>query len=359
MRKCYLAFVLLLISQFSFASLPYFPLSFPRDEGAHYKNVPYAFNQLIEWWYLNGRLKTDEGRNLTYDIALFNAAAMGGMITQPMLHIQLADLDRKQTYGVANNYPYNTGKLATDKLDIVIEDDYSLKKTTINGREVYILKAQSQNENTFLKLDLTLEPVARPFLINQNGLMPMPNDTNSYYYSIAHFNTTGTVTINNATYQIRMQKGDSWMDHQWGDFNVQKNGWEWFSIRLENGLVANVFLNIEYKNHMVVSGLANIILPSGEMRFIPYKDFSVTRDDYWFDPKLSIAFPMTFTFDFPKLGLKIRNAAVFPEQELHGYWEGYCKVEAVYNKQDVSGFSYTELVYDNPSANKPGRHLVG
>jgi predicted secreted hydrolase len=186
--------------------------------------------------------------------------------------------------------------------------------------------------------------------------MPMPNNTNSYYYSIPHFKTTGTMKINSSIYQISKNPGDSWMDHQWGDFNVQANGWEWFSIRLDNGLIANIFLNIEYKNNSVVGGLANIILPSGEKRFISYKDFKVTRDNYWFDQKLSISYPMTFNITFPELALEIKNIAAFPEQELHGYWEGYCNVNAVYNKQDVAGFSYTEIVYDNQTLKLTAKH---
>lgn len=72
----------------------------PRDEGAHYTNTPYQFNQLIEWWYFNGRLTTDDGRNLSYDVALFNPAAVvhNRVFTQPFLHIQVSDLDNHVAY---------------------------------------------------------------------------------------------------------------------------------------------------------------------------------------------------------------------------------------------------------------------
>lgn len=350
MRKICISILLLFFCHLTYANLPYFPLTFPRDEAAHYKNIPYTFAQLIEWWYFNGKLTTDEGKNLSYDIALFNPAiSIGNIITKPSLHMQIADLDNKKTYGTAIDYLPNAGKISTEKLDIIVNDDYSLQKKTLNGKEVYILKAEGHNGDISLKFDLILDPVSQAFLINENGLMPMPNDTNSYYYSIPHFKTTGTIKINDSTYQINKNPGDSWMDHQWGDFDVQTNGWEWFSIRLENGLIANIFLNIEFKTKKVVNGLANIILPSGEKRFISYKDFIVSRDNYWFDQKLSISYPMTFNIAFPELGLEITNVAAFTEQEMHGYWEGYCNVNAVYKKQDVAGFSYTEIVYDNPT----------
>lgn len=352
--------LILLCSNITHASLPYHPVIFPRDEGAHYKNIPYSFNQLIEWWYFNGKMTTDEGKNLSYDIAFFNPAmkfSNGTVIARPSLHMQLSDLDNKKNYGIATDYKINTGAVSTEKLDIILDNDYFLQKSTINGKEIYILKAEGHQGNQTLKFNLMLEPKTLPFLINGNGLMSMPNETNSYYYSIPHFATTGSININDATYHINKQAGDSWMDHQWGDFHVQENGWEWFSIRLENGLIANIFLNVEYiNNHRVIGGLANIILPSGEKHFISYDNFNITRENFWFDSKLSISYPMTFNIDFPSLGLKIKNVAAFPEQEMHGYWEGYCDVSAIYNQKSVKGFSYTEIVYAEPTVNIMTKH---
>jgi predicted secreted hydrolase len=329
MRHFLLGLILILFGNIAYASLPYYSLSFPRDEGAHFKNVPYAFNKLIEWWYFNGILKTDDGRSFSYDVAMFNPAF---------------------SYGFSGEYPYNSGKFSTDKLDIKLGNDFLLRKNSKNGKDVYTLKANGSEGGTSLKLNLNLEAASPVFLINENGLMPMMNNTNSYYYSIPHFKTSGSIQVNDATYNITRTPGDSWMDHQWGDFNLQQHGWEWFSVRLQNGLVANLFLIVEYKNKNVVGGVANIILPNGEKHFISYKDFSITRDDLWLDPKLGIEYPLTFNFNFPALGLSLKNTAAFPEQELNGYWEGYSQVSAVYNKQNASGYSYTEIVYQQPNS---------
>ena len=333
------------------ANLPYLPLDFPRDEGAHYKNIPYSFERMIEWWYFNGSLITDNDQHLSFDVAMFNpaVAVKGSVLTKPMLHMQLADLNNKISYGVAKNYFLNEGKFATDKLNITVKNDYSLQKTKINGKEVYLLKAEGSQENTLLKFNLVLEPNAPVFLINENGLMPMADETNSYYYTIPHFRTTGTVTLNEETYQIQQNPGDSWMDHQWGDFNLEANGWEWFGVRLNNGIVANIFLIFNFDSNNVISGLANVILPSGEKRFISYQDLEVRRDNYWLDPELSVLYPTTYQITIPSLGLSFTNVAAFPEQERHGYWEGYCMITGTYDQQDVTGFSYTEIVYKTPT----------
>lgn len=333
------------------ASLPYFPLEFPRDEAAHYKNIPYSFNRMIEWWYFNGKLVTDEGQNLSFDVAVFNSAidVKGRIVTQPMLHMQLADLDKKIGYGVAKDYFINEGQFATDVLKIILKKDYRLQKQLKDGKEIYLLKAEGYENNTFLKFNLILEPAAPFFLINESGLMPMANDTNSYYYSLPHFKTMGTIQLNDRTYQVQDNPGDSWMDHQWGDFNLDSNGWEWFGVRLNNGIVANIFLIFNFDSQNVIGGLANIILPSGEKHFISYQDMEVIRENYWLDSELSILYPLTYRINIPSIGLSFNNIAAFPEQEKHGYWEGYCDISGRYNQQEVSGFSYTEIVYGKPA----------
>lgn len=326
--------------------LPYYPVSFPRDEGAHYANVPYDYKYLVEWWYFNGSLTTDDNRHFGFDTAFFNTDVQkdGDSSIQPMLHMQISDLDNKKSYGVETVYDKNEGSNSTDHLNISLNDDYSLSKKTIDGQEVYVLKAQTKNKRTALKFDLILKPVSPVLLINQIGYMPMAHKTDTYYYSIPHFITTGTIEINGKSYTVHNTPGDAWLDHQWGNFNVFA-GWQWFSVRLDNGLVANIFLNISHDNARVIGGLANIVLPDGSLRFIDYNHFTATPTNYWYDQKLKISFPTEFTINIPELSLNIDNIAAYPDQEVLGYWEGYAHISATYQQQNVNGFSYTELVY--------------
>lgn len=343
-------FLAIFCMQTCYANLPYYPIQFPRDEAAHNKNIPYSFDRLIEWWYFNGEFTTDEGKHLTYDIAMFNGSKKFiGTVSMPLLHMQVADLDQQQAYGVAIKYSIGTGKFSTTDLNIQVNQDYQLTKTKLNDKVFYVLQAQGTQGNTTIKMNLMLEPTSEPLLINENGLMPMPNNVNSYYYSIPHFTTTGTMQINENTYHINNTPGDSWMDHQWGDFTAQNIGWEWFGIRLQNGLIANIFLDVDYKSNSVIGGLANVILPNGEKRFINYNDMIVTHENDWYDSKLKLNYPTTFHITIPALNLTFDNVAAFATQELNGYWEGYCKVKAVLDQQAVDGFSYTELVYAPPA----------
>ncbi len=67
-------------------------------------------------------------------------------------------LNRFIFFGTATDYPFNTGNIGTDKSDIVINDDYSLRKAIINDKEVYGLETTGKENQTTLKLNLLSQP---------------------------------------------------------------------------------------------------------------------------------------------------------------------------------------------------------
>ena len=52
-----------------------------------------------------------------------------------------------------------------------------------------------------------------------------PQDV-SYYYSYTRLAAEGTLTIDG---KETAAEGTVWMDHQWGDFQIDPAGWDWFS----------------------------------------------------------------------------------------------------------------------------------
>jgi len=149
MRKLYIAIFLFLLCNLSYANLPYFPLNFPRDEAAHYQDIPYTYTNLMEWWYFDGKLTTDDGRNFSYDITFFNPAQMSGgnPLMRQSLHMQIADIDNKKSYGMISNLS-NAVKISTNKLYIIDGNDYLLKKVQQNGKDVYVMKAVANGRPT-------------------------------------------------------------------------------------------------------------------------------------------------------------------------------------------------------------------
>src|SRR3990167_1595716 len=108
---------LALSSSLAFASIPYYPVTFPRDEAAHFENVPYDFRQLMEWWYLNGKLLTDEGKNFGYYVSMFNPVTrnVNRTVNQPLLRIQVSLLDAKKNYETETQFEPGTRRFSSDK----------------------------------------------------------------------------------------------------------------------------------------------------------------------------------------------------------------------------------------------------
>lgn len=340
---------LALSSSLAFANLPYYPVTFPKDEAAHVDNIPDEIKQFMEWWYLNGRLLSDEGKRFGYDVSMLNSSShhSNQADNEPTLRIQVSMLDSKRNIGSESHFSPDVQQFSSDNLDIQVNNDYQLKKVYENGEPVYLLKAKSHEQNPRLLIDLKIRPTSEPMLSNKDGYRMRPDNTSNYNYTIPRMSTSGTIRINGEEYHISKKKNtnDTMMGHQWGDSNDQHYGWEVFNMKLQNGLVANIYLDVDSKTHQVVGGLANIMLPNGEKRYIPYNEFKVSRKNYWHDKKTNRSYPLTFNLSIPSIGLELENNALFPEQMVASFWHGFCNVKAAYKGKELKGYSFAELVY--------------
>ncbi|GJQ59996.1 MAG: hypothetical protein D8M57_17280 [Candidatus Scalindua sp. AMX11] len=378
------------------------------------------YKQWYEWWYFNGKVQTTNNRNIGYMVVVFHYTVKDPETNkyQDIMdgNMLICDLDNKKSYfsawpifadpqyletlyNVINNsnfshekldidlkgllgdgktvdsnnyYRFNSkssnGKTKTKDIDIyeiktrgraIIEPGRISKEYLDNMREIYSKKVFEKIREKYsnMGLDLTLELDSEPVKINRNGILDMADGGDSYYYTFPHLKTGGTITVGDETFKIA--SGDSWMDHQWGDFDVKDYGWEWFSIRLENGIYANIFIQVD-KDKNEVKKVANFVLPDRpEPEVIGKDDFSVTaREDLWTYDKEALSdysginagyegmtYPQEFTLDFPSIGLCATIKSEFPHQFGFWYWEGFGKVEATLNGKKLSGFAATELIY--------------
>src|SRR5216683_4407350 len=82
-------------------------------------------------------------------------------------------------------------------------------------------------------LDLQLQTTEPAVLHGDNGVIPFGPLGSSDYYSWTSLLSSGTVIDHGVPVKV---VGLSWMDHQWGAFNLASGaGWDWFSIQLANG----------------------------------------------------------------------------------------------------------------------------
>ena len=341
LKKSLLASATLLFSSMAFANLPYYPIQFPRDEAAHYDNVPYKVGNMSEWWYYNGKLTTTDGRNFGYYISYnyFQLDVNGTKIMVPMLQVQISDIDKQVVYGNSVFTPAKETEFSTTELRAKFNKDITLEMD--HGTYVVNATVQSKKGET-ISLAFRLTPERDVLLINENGIADMWSDTNTYYYSQTHLNTSGTLAIGNEKFTIDTKRTLSWMDHQWGDFMINPlvNQWTWSSIQLENGIEINMDTIVDAKTKEPISSLANIVMPDGSHVYT--RNIKITPR---IDPDHK--HPLSYTFSIPDIHLEMVVNSLVPDQDVNGISEGVSTVEAVFEGKVVKGFAYTESTIPN------------
>lgn len=330
----------LLINTIVWANLPYFPIQFPRDEAAHFENVPYSLNTLSEWWYYNGTLTSKTGRKLGYYLSYIYVYDAHTHMTVPVLQIQVTDIDKQKVYGKQLFMLPKLSTISSTQLSIHYGKTFSLQKYG----QTYVLNARlnsEQGETLSLSLRFTPNPLLDPMLINDKGMIDMWPGTNSYYYSIPELVTEGYVQIGSEVFELDANRSLSWMDHQWGDFVLirGKNQWMWTSIQLQNGLDANVFVFVDDKTKQPLYAYVTILKPDHSLlSFTDLKRFSYTAHEVPQGEK----HPHTYDLTIPELELDIHLNALAPGQDVNGIWEGVSKAEGSYQGKPISGQAYTE-----------------
>jgi CrtC N-terminal lipocalin domain len=82
-------------------------------------------------------------------------------------------------------------------------------------------------------IDLTLDAQGPAIYNGGNGLIPFLAGS-SYYYSLTTVSTTGTIVEKGHEYKV---SGQSWLDHQWGNWNwLVTQKWTWMGIQLSDGV---------------------------------------------------------------------------------------------------------------------------
>lgn len=331
------------------ADLPYHPIEFPRDGGGHFTNTPYESEQMLEWWYYNGKLESTDGEELSYECAIFQMKMplpTGDVIIEHWSHLIVADQEKSLVYFNDANFTPETANVSNEKLDINYGDQFQLKRETVanSNHSINNLKcAVTGVDGTPISVDLFMMPIADPLMVNGTGQMDMPDGGNTYYYSETRAVTSGTVTIADKEYTINPAKSTSWMDHQWGDFFPMAHGWDWFSVRLENGLDALIFVHTA-TDGTPVGGQATLIMPDGSTRVVPFENMNYEPMNYWTSPLSGKTFALSHLISIPEIDLNLEVLARFAEQDIDGMWEGLCDVNATYRDEKVKGFSFMELV---------------
>jgi predicted secreted hydrolase len=318
------------------------PISFPRDEAAHY------FAQ-TEWWYYTGHIFDEDMNEYGFELTFFKRITNDdkspifkfpaywvkdvGMVG----HFAITDVN-----GDSFRYDQKTNlcskwKAAPDHYDVSIgswsagEDD-----------GVHELKAEMNG----YEISLMLKPQKRPVPNGPGGIVPKGGGNGNYYYSITRIDVDGTLKADGRSHNVH---GIAWMDHEYGTMKVApgRKGWDWFSLQLNDGTDIMIYM-IRDNSQVVRESGGTVVNASGDYKWMSLSDIEVKNLSTWHSENTGIDYPSQWEVYIKPLDLKLSVIPVINDQEMRlapiYYWEGAVDVTGQMAGGPVSGKGYVELV---------------
>lgn len=287
------------------------PLKLPEDEGPHVSGT--------EWWYYNGVLSGAAGERYAFHATVF---LYDGMVRHTVLHYSLTDLaggkrveKQVRTAGIPSDVTAAGFDFRQDGWRV--SSDVKSHTLSIDA------------EGTRLALTLT---DAHPPLLHKAkgsrtpGLIDYGQTGITYYYSRPRLAASGTLEIGGKPLAV---SGEVWFDHQWGDFESGRQGWNWFALQLDDG--ANMMIYQLFNPDGTLAQLTGSLQMNGVTTALDAADLQLTPHGAWRSTRSGVSYPASWIVDSPLGRLEIQPET--SESEFNGlettfkyYWEGAVRV---------------------------------
>lgn len=329
--------------------LPVFPevragqtLSFPADHGAH----P---DYRTEWWYVTGWLKTEDGRDLGFQVTFFRSRLSvdqrnpSAFAPKQILfaHAGLSDpkVGKLLHDGRMARQGLGLAEASTTDADIVI-DDWRLKRGA-DGR--FVAKAIAAD----FTLDLAFAPSQPVLLQGDRGFSrkgPLPLQA-SHYYSLPHLKVSGSVLQGRKPMKVT---GEAWLDHEWSStlLDPKAVGWDWVGLNLDDGGALTAFRVRDAGGNALWSG-GSLRAADGKTAHLGPDDVTFTTERIWRSPRTGGRYPVQreLIVRTPAGERRWRLTPLFDDQELDSrrtggpvYWEGAVRAPGARGYLELTGY---------------------
>lgn len=329
--------------------MPVFPpvrpdqaLSFPADHGAH----P---DYRTEWWYVTGWLKTQDGRDLGFQVTFFRSRLSvdqrnpSAFAPKQILfaHAGLSDprLGRLLHDGRMARQGLGLAQAKVGDADIII-DDWRLTRGP-NDR------FQARAKAADFTLDLAFAPTQPVLLQGDRGFSrkgPLPSQA-SHYYSLPHLKVSGNVIQGGKQLKVT---GEAWLDHEWSStlLDPKAVGWDWVGLNLDDGGALTAFRVRDVAGQTVWAG-GSLRSAGGATARLGPGDVSFTTERVWRSPRTGGRYPVQreLVVRTPAGERRWRLTPLFDDQELDSrrtggpvYWEGAVRAPGARGYLELTGY---------------------
>jgi predicted secreted hydrolase len=172
----------------------------------------------------------------------------------------------------------------------------------------------------------------------------------SHYISFTRLLTKGTIEMAGKSIEV---SGTSWMDHEFFTHSMEADqvGWDWLSLQLEDDteLMLYQFRRKDGSTDPFSSG--TYVDAQGKSVHLTAADFRlVPTGETWTSGVTAAKYPVAWSMEIPKLGLRLAATTRLKSQELGGgsklapsYWEGAIAIEGTRSGTGVRGVGYLEM----------------
>jgi predicted secreted hydrolase len=307
------------------------PVRFPADQAAH----PRVQN---EWWYVVGHLRAGR-RTFGYEVTIFRFShvrppGFTSPVTLYRTDIAITDeTSQRFSHRITYYFP-QSGSFSARTLDARV-GNASLRGSS--PRDMTLRASFAGGA-----IDLHLSSRRAPLYVGGRGYLTFSNGY-TYYYSLTDLASRGSLGVGGRTYQVQ---GDSWLDHQWGDWTwTGGGGWTWMAWQLANGVQLSVFDVHSGGRH---DRMASALLADGSLRIA--RAISIASTGTWRSPHDGAVYPSGWLVRIPALRVTMRVTPTVRDQEMTAtsdlrtsYWEGSSLLRGTFAGRQVTGLGYTEL----------------
>ena len=324
------------------------PFIFPNDHGVH----P---DYRIEWWYITANLKDEKGQDWGVQWTLFRQSMDAKPVLRGwgsnqlwMAHAAITTPDGHQYAerfargGIGQAGVLSASRKNPDQPFEVWLDDWSWQGKTANPFPS-VLSYSIGNTQVSLKM----RSVTPWVLQGEQGFSQKSGKGQaSYYYSQPHIQVNGTIKHKGKSNVVT---GHAWLDREWSSQPLAKEqqGWDWFSLHLEDGYGLMVYRLRQTDGKHWLSG--SWIDPKGKSRTLKPSEIMIREKGYrWVnianaegEPTSKVKLPLSWEIDIPVLGKRWQVDSLYDQQWMNTqfpYWEGVVKVDG-----GNSGMGYMEL----------------
>jgi len=295
----------------------------PRDDAPH--------EDYVEWWYYNGHLQAGNGDRHAFHYVMF---AINALATHTAAHASLIDLQTQRHYTSQKRTSGNPSKGAKDGFDFQLGDWHM-----IGGGGSDRLRVATPEFSFNLEAIETVPPVMQ----GGSGILDFALTGSSYYYTRPRMALSGAIKLG----QVHDVTGVAWFDHQWGNFEVNRLGWDWFAIQLDNGTDIMLYQLFD-RGHLPVLQ-SGTLARDGRTTVLGRDDFEVAVTDHWTSDKTGIRYPMGWTVRLPQHAVALDILPLVRHAEFDGrttsykvYWEGPVQITGSHTGRgfvEMSGYT--------------------